>query len=240
VAYKRSRVSKTQERLTNKLYFLVFLIVIILAGLVFALAKYGPEIGSLFGFVSKHRNEGPSQWLSVQAPIFSYIPEAVKENKVTLEGNALPTTSVKLFVNGPEVSRVITDLEGKFMFPDVELIDGKNTIFAKAVGEGNVESTKSEILYITVDKDKPKVEITDPGVNEVVRNLNKTVLIQGKVNEKAAVTINDRSARLGADLTFELLIGVSEGENKIEIVAKDPAGNETKQTYTFRYEKRAE
>lgn len=238
MAYRR--ISKTQEKLTNKLYFLVFLIITIVAGLGFALVRYGPEIGYLLGFVSKHRNEDPNRWLSVQPPIFTYIPEAVSENKVTLEGSALPTTTVKLFLNGPEVARVITDLEGKFLFPDVELIDGKNTIFAKAVGKGNVESAKSEVLYIIVDKKDPEVEITEPKPDSVVKNLNKTVMIMGTVNEKASITINDRSARIKPDLSFELLIGVSEGQNKVEITATDAAGNETKKTYTFRYEKTAE
>lgn len=234
------RASKTQKKLTRKLYSLLFLIFVITTSLIFVLIRYGPEIGTLFGFVSRHRNEGPNQWASVQAPIFSYIPEAVNENKIKLEGNSLPTTTVKLFVNGPEVDRVMTDIEGKFLFTDIELIDGKNTIFAKAVGEGNVESSKSDVLYIRVDKDAPEIEIVSPKANETVKNLNKTASIEGGVNEKSTVTINGRSARLRPDLSFELLIGVKEGENKIEIVAEDVAGNITKETYSFSYENTAE
>ncbi len=240
MAKKNYRASvKQEEELSKKLFFLVFLIIFLVSFFTIAVIKYAPKIGGLFGLVSVHRNEDPNSAVAVPAPLFVNAPEATNDKTITLEGLAEPTTKIKLYVNGPEVTSVITDIEGKFTFPDVELIDGKNTIFAKAVGNGNMESPKSQTLEIRVDKDSPEIEIISPKPGDTVRNLNKRITVTGKVNEKAEVRVNERLAILKPDYSFEILLGVDEGSVEIKIEATDLAGNSSEETIKVTYQQKS-
>ncbi len=50
-------------------------------------------------------------------------------------------------------------------------------------------------------------------------------MIRGKVSEKAKIRINDRLVVQKPDLSFEFLLGVSEGDVNIKVEATDEAGN---------------
>ena len=62
------------------------------------------------------------------------------------------------------------------------------------------------------------------------------IMVKGKTEEKATVTVNERFVVVGSEGNFEYSLTLSEGENKILIVAIDKAGNKTekelKVTYT--------
>lgn len=215
-------------------------LIILLTALMLTLAtNFAPKIGAFFGFFSVHRNE-KAQTLNttLQPPIFVDVPEATSSITINIKGISEPTSTVKLYVNGPEKDSVITDLAGEFLFTNIELISGTNTIFAKAE-MGNGKSEKSETLKIEVDKEKPELKVTFPQNGETIKNLNKNILVTGSVNEDAIVTVNGRLAILKADKTFEFLLGVEEGTFKIEVAAKDRAENEAKIVLDVRYEKRS-
>ncbi|MCA9748281.1 MAG: hypothetical protein KC414_04195, partial [Romboutsia sp.] len=140
-----------------------------------------------------------------------------------------------LYVNGPEAASTVTTSDGTFQIENIGLINGRNTIFAKAIDASGNESDKSTILNLEVDKDKPKLEIEEPKDEDVIKNLNKRVLIKGKVSEKASIKINDKPAVLRPDLSFEMLLGVEPGKVDIVITATDEAGNEEKEEFTITY-----
>ena len=216
---------------------LIGIFVFIIGGIV-AVNFFGPEIGALFGFISANRNvELPQPKKALNAPIFKELPDATNNKELTIEGTSIPGATIKLFLNGPEKGEALVDGEGKFVFENINLISGRNTIFAKAIDEEGNESERSDTKVITVDTKEPKIEIEEPGNGSTVTNLDKRVTVKGSINEKAKVRINGKLAIQKPDLSFEYLLGVSEGDVAIKIEATDEAGNKKEEEIFIKYNK---
>lgn len=203
---------------------------------------FGPYVGKLFGLVSIYRNEDPfTKQQAPTIPIFIDTIESSNSTAINIKGLGQPGSTIKLFVNGPEVQTTVVTTDGLFEFADVQLIVGRNTIFAKAIGENNLESEKSQDLTIVVDKRNPKISIEEPKDDAEIKNLNNRFTIKGKVNEKATITINDRFVVQKPDLSFEYSYGTDkEGEIEIKVVAIDEAGNKTEEEFKVTYLKQSE
>ncbi len=199
---------------------------------------FAPQVGSFFGFFSIHRNEDAyTPTAKPTAPVFTNTPEAVNTENVTLSGKALSGTTIKIYVNGPEKATTTTGSDGVFSFADLKLSSGKNMIFAKAFDDKGNESDKSESLIINYDKESPKIDLDSPKDGDTVKNLNKRVEIIGKIDEKATITVNGKTAIQKPDLSFDFWLGADEGTIKIKIVAVDIAGNKTEKEITVKYVK---
>jgi len=229
-SYDRKRRTQSQkynhEELNKKLrWSLVGIFAFITCGILI-LNFFGPQIGALFGFISINRNlEIPSANITLNPPSFADLPKATNQDSINIEGHAPAGSNVKLYLNGPEKGEVLTSGDGKFIFENKHLIEGRNTIFARAYDEKGNESEKSETHIITLDKDKPDLDIESPKDGNTIKNLNERVMIRGNVNEKAKIRINNRLVVQKPDFSFEFLLGVSEGSVKIKVEATDEAGN---------------
>ena len=223
-----------KQRLRNTLIAICVTIAVIFISLVF----FAPAIGTLFGFVSKHYGEEePETEIFPATPAFNNPISATKEESVTLNGFSEPGMTINLFVNGPLSQTSVTDKNGNFTFTNVKLIKGRNTVYAKAVNSKNKESEKSENIYIEFDDKAPEVKMDSPKNNETVKNLDGRILVKGHVDRKATIKINGRLAILKPDLTFELLLGVNEGNVEIKVEATDEAGNKKTETINVTYVK---
>lgn len=228
----------SEEELIKKLKKTLFTFVLIIFGLYVALGFFGPKVGAIFLLFSKNRNDsGPGDIVPPSIPIFSQVPEAVKDKKLTLNGGTEPGATVVVYLNGPEKQRTTADNNGNFTFADLELSEGNNIIFAKATDSNNNESGKSREYLVIFDEKKPQIKILEPKDGETIRNLNERVFVKGELNEAAEVKVNGRSALTKSDNTFEILLGVEKGDVKITIEATDKAGNKTTETINVRYEK---
>lgn len=205
---------------------------------IIAVSFFGPQIGALFGFISVNKNNViPQAQVAVSPPAFLSLPKAINEKNLTIEGYSNPGTTVKLFLNGPEKGEALAGGDGKFVFENIALIDGRNTIFAKAIDENEMVSERSETHVIAVDTKAPKIKLVSPLNGETIKNLDKRILVEGEINEEAKITINDKLAVQKTDLSFEFLLGVSEGDVEIKIKAVDEAGNEKEEKIFVKYEK---
>ena len=226
-----------EEMLLQKLYKSVGGLLAVVLLLFILLNFFGPQIGSFFLLISKNRNNEIVDRIAPPPPVFSQVPEAVKDKKLTLNGITEPSATVKLYVNGPEKAQTTADNDGRFTFVDIELNSGNNTLFAKAADANQNESEKSKTFTIAFDDKKPEIDILVPKNGEEISNLDKRVLVQGKLNEEAEVKINGRQAVVKSDHTFELLLGVNEGNVEIKIEAKDKAGNVATESIFIKYTK---
>jgi Glucodextranase, domain B len=228
----------SEKDLKKRLRILSIAILGIIIFSILSLFLFPTQVGSFFGFFSKHRNEKPYvPTAKPSTPVFENAPQSVKDTKVTLNGRATPGTTIKIFVNGPQKAVTTVGSDGVFTFADVPLTLGKNLLFARASDNKGFESDNSEFLSIIVDKDAPKVDITNLKDGDTVKNLNKRIEIVGTVNEKATITINDKFVIQKADFSFDYWLGVDEGSVKIKIVATDTAGNKTEKNITLTYSK---
>jgi len=236
---RKKKYQANEPDLTRRLLLVITAIIVLISSIAIAAIKFAPQIGALFGLISVHRDDTNTPIsATLPPPIFVDTLEATNTDQIRLKGLSRAGTTIKLFVNGPEKESTLTDDNGEFIFTNVELIDGKNTIFAKAFDQNNEESSKSQIIAITVDKTKPKIEIASPKDGETVKNLNKRVLVKGSVDKKAFIKINGKTAVLKPNLSFEFLLGVEEGNVEIEIQATDIAGNTKEEKLTIKYEKK--
>jgi len=197
---------------------------------VVGIVKFAPKIGSIFGLISVNRNDTitPPE-ANTPPPIFLEVPKAVNKTMIDLKGTSVPKTKIELFVNGPKEAGVLTDISGEFLFTNVKLNEGKNTIFAKA------NETKSEVITIQYDDEKPKIELETPKDGEEIENLNNRIEVIGKVNEESTVKVNGRIAIQKPDNSFSILLGVNEGNVEITIEATDLAGNKSEEKLNVTY-----
>jgi hypothetical protein len=225
-------VSQLQKKLLlNLIGIAVVILVVLLSLFVFA-----PKIGFLFGLISKYRNaEGYRPASKVSVPTFSDLPTAAKDPEVKLSGYAQAGTTVQLFVNGPMSATTVTGADGRFDFAGIKLNEGRNTLFAKAVDSKNQVSDNTDLFFITYDKTPPKISDLSPKDGDTVRNLDKRITVSGKIDEKATIVINGKTAVQRPDLSFDFLLGVSEGSVKFKIEVTDEAGNKTDQEITIKY-----
>lgn len=197
---------------------------------------FGPTIGLVFSFISVNRGVSDNQdTIAPPVPIFDNPPTATKDNHIILSGFAEPGSTIKLFVNGPETQTNVASADGTFRFEGIELINGNNTIFAKAFDTNNNESDKSTTLAITYDTQQPEITIDEPKDNTTVKNLNGRIFIKGKISEKVSLKINDKFVILKPDLSFEYPLGVDEGWIEVKVVAEDEAGNINEETFKVNY-----
>lgn len=234
---KRRRSTKAEEeRLTQQLVLTIVIIVSLIILVVLSFTFFAPAVGSIFKIFSRNKT-GQELIIKPNPPVITQLPDATKENKINITGYAQEGMTIKLFVNGPEKAETVVGTDGMFTFDEVELIKGRNTIFAKAIGTSNNESDKSQTYIVTVDDDSPEIDIESPQDGDIVKNLDKRITIKGKLNEKATLTINDVIAVVKPDLTFEYTFGVDEGDVQIKIKAIDEAGNEKEEIINVKYQK---
>jgi hypothetical protein len=232
-------IAQSEEELLKRLYLTLISIVGIMVFVIVSFLFFGPTIGSFFGLLSSHRNDKPNiPTAKPVPPLFSNLPSATNQENFTVSGTAQAGYTVKLFVNGPEKASAITGADGVFNFGDIRLNTGRNSITAKAIDQEGVESDSTLTYIVVLDTQAPKLEIESPKDGDTVRNLDKRVLVKGKLDEKAEVKIGSSLVIMNEDNTFEYLMGLNEGSNKIKVEAKDAAGNTTTKEITVRYEKR--
>jgi hypothetical protein len=119
----------------------------------------------------------------------------------------------------------------------LEILKGKNKYYLIAKNNDGVESSKSNDYNFDFDDKKPEIKSINISNGQEIRNLNKNINIIGETNEPTDIEINGKKVFKKDGNKFEYLLGVSEGEVKIEIKLVDKAGNETKVYYSVSYKK---
>jgi len=104
---------------------------------------------------------------------------------------------------------------------------------AALVSENGVESEWSQIRRMRVFSSLQRAILADRTAPQLTllptQQLGAMFIIQGQTEAGAAVTVNDEHVITDADGHFRKTIEIPrEGWNNIEVVATDPAGNETK------------
>lgn len=237
----RTSMSHTDEEieLVKKLLKSLFAIVIVLVLTLGTLELYGPKIFSAFGLLSLDRFKKKEEVkFQTQTPLVVDIPKALKEKTITINGFSEPDSIVKLFLNGPEVASTNSDSEGKFAFSNTPLSEGQNIVFVKAQAPNKTDSEKSQTYYFYFDNKKPAISIEKPKNDEEFESVDSRVPVKGKVNEKASVSVNEHITVVDSEGSFQTLVSVKEGENKIFVLAVDEAGNEASASVKIKFKKR--
>lgn len=152
------------------------------------------------------------------------------EKMITVRGTAESGSMIQLMHNELEIAVEEVGPNGEFAIP-VELAEGKNELQAISLIDGK-QIAESEIVTVTLDTNKPVVTIISPQDGETIGE--KTVTVKGHAKDQHLdrVTINGQETMVDEQGYFTQDIEFEFGEQQIEVIAFDKAGNETKKQIT--------
>lgn len=182
------------------------------------------NIDTLWGLFPN--NEPQTTVAPPRSPVLAPLPKYTKNKTVAVKGYAEEGVTVKLLVNGGEYGKRLTDKEGSFVFDPVELVEGENQLFAVALNSDFTPSAPSPTTTIIYKNKPPKLEVETPKENLSVIQKENGFLVSGLTDKDCQVAVNDHRAIVDLSGKFTLTIYLTEGSNKIKILATDQAGNE--------------
>lgn len=235
----RSRLRNYQDRKERKQIFLALagIVVVLMFFLVFG-------VKLLVGFsllVDKLRGSTPvspqTNQVILLPPVLDPLPTATYSAQIKVTGKAKGDVTILLYVNEVQNEKTKPDKDGTFVFPSVSVVEGENTISAKATDGKTNSSDLSEVLTIQVKKNKPNLDISSPSDNAQISGEKQIVTVSGKTDPDNTVTINDRFIVVQSNGAFSYDLQIHDGEQTITIISKDLAGNETKIERKVTYKK---
>jgi len=234
--FKRSRIErKNEEQITKKTIFLgVLTIFVFISVLIFGL----PLLIKFSVFLGESKSKKDTQKENIVPPLaprFTVPFEATNSATLNINGFAEPKTTVELFKNDVSLNKIEVSDSGDFSFENVSLDDGGNDFSAIATKGDNTSSDKSKILTISYDKTNPELTLTNP--NETSLTVDSADFdVVGKTEAGVSVSINGRIAAVDDSGNFKLKIQLNSGNNDIEIIVTDAAGNKTTKKITIKYD----
>lgn len=171
--------------------------------------------------------------ISITAPSSgAYITNTTPPIEFTVTDADSGVASIAVTLDGTAISSITkTAVTGGYKCtckPASALKDGSHTISITATdNDGNTPAAKTSTF--TVDTVPPTLSITAPAEGLVTNK--KTVTVTGKTDDATSkpvtVTVNGSAATVGTDGSFSKDVTLTEGANKITIIATDKAGKTT-------------
>lgn len=228
---QQSRLTRREETKTYRKIRIAF--VVTLAIIIFILFWGLSAILNLAVFVSGLKGDGDitttsQNNLPLSPPYLESSFEATNTANISIRGRGLPKNTVIIYVNDSKFNEKMIGENGTFTIEDVRLIKGENKIWGILENNLKKKSENSKILTIFYNNELPKLEITEPSEGAIISNETKSVKISGQTVENITVTVNNRFVIVNSDNKFEYNLPLNDGENKLEIIAKDEAGNTNK------------
>lgn len=225
---------KTQTRWWFLLLFLL-LVVSIWGFFEYGVDYFGRLIGTLNDSGSEEIANVVRDTLPPPPPLIDPLPEATNSAILEIIGEAEASSELNLFLNGETVKQMVVGDSGTFRVDGVNLREGDNNIYAVATDMAGNRSQESPRQTITLDKEPPELSIEFPQNNQILSGDEREIAIKGKIEEDAVITINERKIVVDLDGSFEASYSLTDGENSITIIAKDKAGNQTKEELVVNY-----
>lgn len=232
----RSRLERIEreKKARSALFFFLFSITLVCLTVFLGI----PFIIYLSSFVSEFKSPQEiiqkTDEIPPQPPIFTTANMATFSAQIDIKGYAEPGTTVLLAINDSDQETVV-DSDGYFLFEEILLEEGENTIQAVAIDQAGNESQPSKSLLIVQDREPPELLIESTEDEAVVSE--ERIAIVGQTEKGAILTINGQRVILDSEGKFNYPLRLSEGENRVLIIARDAAGNESKIEKKVEYRK---
>lgn len=206
----------------------------------FLLIRFGlPGLIRLAAFLGELKSSSApiekSDALAPAAPTLLPLPEATNSAKIAVAGYAEAGTTIKLSRGGIAIEETIADADGNFEFANVVLKEGGNEFFAEAVDSQGNASDPSRSYTVSYDSEAPSLVIGEPEAGKGFFDKDSPITIQGKTDPGSQLTINGKFIFVDSDGNFNTKWPLSEGDNQLDFLSRDPAGNETKKILTVNY-----
>jgi len=167
----------------------------------------------------------------VPPPLNVEIPPFVMGNKLSLEGTSEGGSIITVKVNEILLGTVVADEEGDFSFTDIQLQQNEEN---KIVVGSKDEAGNEVFIDGKTFSDVSKPQLTLEDIPDLVDK--NSFILKGNISEKVnlEIFVNNKSF-LKKDNVDKIQenINLDEGENKIKLFLKDPAGWETEEERTI-------
>lgn len=234
---KRSRLARRLEQQSKRNLLISALGIFVV---LFLLFKFGlPLLINFTLFISGFKNsQDTSSEKSVSfvsPPVLNPLPSATNSAEVTISGSAPQKQTVMLYLDGGLVGKMKVDKDANFLFENIELSKGTNTITAKAMDEKGNESENSDPITVLLKTDSPQLSIDSPSDGQSFAKDDKTAQVRGKTDSGVKVTVNNFWVIVDENGNFSYQLPLRDGENKIAVVAVDEAGNKAEMERKVNY-----
>jgi len=163
------------------------------------------------------------------------IPTATNSAKFVIGGSFTNFDQLEFYINGERVNKITVSASNEFSEEIGDLKKGLNEIYVLAKSKKEKKEKKSKIFTIFYKSDKPKLEISEPTDKSKVNK--QEIKIVGLTDKETFITVNSLPLVVDSQGNFQTTIRLKEGENKIEIIAQDIAGNQEQKNLTLTYQK---
>lgn len=161
------------------------------------------------------------------------IPVATNSARFTIAGEILNFDKVSFYINGEKVKELTLPYSDSFIQEIGDLKKGANDIFLSASSNGDKTSKSSPHYTITYLSDKPKLDISEP--SDSVKTNKQEIKVAGSTDKEIFIKINDLPIVVDANGSFQTIVKLNDGDNKITVTATDVAGNIETKTLTVTY-----
>lgn len=182
-------------------------------------------VGELSMFSKPTPKEEIKEAISLAPPVLNIPYEATNTGTITVKGFAAPSTKVKIYLDDSLVSEIDSGSDGNFISNPISLHEGTNNIYGKTANDKNKESLSSKRIQVVYSNEKPELEISEPEDNKEIKGGDKKVLVRGKTDPENELTINGFRVIISSDGSFSSEVGLSEGDNIINIASTNGVGN---------------
>jgi hypothetical protein len=234
--FTRSRLEKKKdEEVTRKTVFLGIITVIVFIALVVFGLPFLVKLSVFLGDMKKNTGDVKEKVLPPMSPRIVLPFESTNSDKIAVAGFAEKNITVELLKNDVSIGKVMTNDNGEFKFSDIQLDGGDNVFSALAISDKEGSSDPSKDTKITFDNTPPEITMTNPSEDKLKVD-SADFDITGKTEKNARVTVNGQVAMVDDSGLFKLKYQLNAGDNTINIVVRDLAGNETKKTIVITYD----
>ncbi len=219
---RRERIKKAQP--------LTIMPLVIILGLLFIILVFFTLFRSCSNIM------GPDQTtptISQLVPRLEALPEYTNQNSLEIKGKTSPNTEIQIIINNQEGSIITSDQYGEFLFPNVSLEEGQNSIKVTLVtNDKNIpESEKESKEYlINLDTTPPNITLSD-----LKESTDQSPIVVSGQTDANELFIDGTFIHINTDGSFETSLPLSDGDNIVEFKARDKAGNENIKTVTIKY-----
>ncbi len=163
------------------------------------------------------------------------IPVATNSPRIIVSGSVVSFNQLEFYINGDIVKDVSLTASDNFSEEIRDLKKGDNEIYIIAKLKDQDQEKKSKVFSVEYKSDLPKLDISQPMDN--AKTNQQEITVSGSTDKDTYVKINDLPIVVDAQGNFQTTVRLKDGDNKINVMAQDIAGNISSKTITVTYQK---
>ncbi len=208
-------------------------VILLLVFLGFVGIKFLPTLVNMLSN-SKKINTDKTDLISPPPPALILSYSATNSATINLNGQSEPESQVYLTQNGDSKGAQKAQTDGSFVFHEITLSEGNNLFRLVAMDPAGNQSPASQVYSVEFISKAPELNIETPQDGQTVTS--KKLTVKGATAPQNKLVINGRWVTLGSTGTFETILNLNVGENKISFVVTNRAGGETQKEITVKLE----